>query len=81
MAVCINCEEEYSDKRLALGYGTCLDCGEAEARGIIAARNHAKLCEMTPYLSGSLRTPDRLFERRPGYNDKSIVNKVLVVGE
>ena len=81
MAVCINCEEEYSNKRLALGYPTCLDCGEMEAQGIIAARNHAKLCEMTPYLSGSLKAPDRLFERRPGYNDKSIVNKVLVVGE
>ena len=81
MAVCISCEEEYSDKRLALGYGTCLNCGEMEAHGIIAARNHAKLCEITPYLSGSLKAPDRLFENRPGYNDKSIVNKVLVVGE
>ena len=81
MAVCINCEEEYSNKRFALGYPTCLDCGEMEAQGIIAARNHAKLCEMTPYLSGSLKAPDRLFEKRPGYNDKSIVNKVLVVGE
>ena len=81
MAVCISCEEEYSDKRLALGYGTCLNCGEMEAQGIIAARNHAKLCEMAPYLSGSLKAPDRLFENRPGYNDKSIVNKVLVVGE
>ena len=81
MAVCINCEEEYSNKRVALGYPTCLDCGEMEAQGIIAARNHAKLCEMTPYLSGSLKAPDRLFEKRPGYNDKSIVNKVLVVGE
>ena len=54
---------------------------DMEARGIIAARNHAKLCEMTPYLSGSLGAPDRLFEKRPGDNDKSIVNKVLVVGE
>ena len=50
MAFCINCEEEYNDKRLALGYETCLDCGELEARGIIAARTHAKLCEMTPYI-------------------------------
>ena len=81
MAECISCGAEYSDKRLALGYDTCLDCGEMEARGIIAARNHAKLCEMTPYLSGSLKAPDRLFEKRPGYNDKAIVNKVFVVGE
>ena len=36
MAICITCEEEYNDKRLALGYYTCLDCGESEARGIIA---------------------------------------------
>ena len=40
MAICVNCEEEYNDKRLALGYSTCLDCGEVEAQGIIAARTH-----------------------------------------
>ena len=82
MAYCINCEAEYSDKRLALGYHTCLYCGEAEARGIIAARTHAKLCEMTPYISGSLAQPDTLFEHRPGYNTKSIVSKkTFVAGE
>jgi hypothetical protein len=33
MAECITCEEEYSDKRLALGYGTCLDCGQKLPHG------------------------------------------------
>ena len=80
MAICITCEEEYNDKRLALGYATCLDCGELEARGIIAARTHAKLCEMTPYISGSLAQPDTLFERRPGHPGK-YKGKEFVVGE
>jgi hypothetical protein len=80
MATCITCEEEYSDKRLALGYQTCLICGEDEARGIIAARTHAKLCEMTPYVSGSLTQPDALFEERPGANRKYKA-KQFVVGE
>ena len=61
MANCITCEEEYSDKRKALGYNTCLTCGETEARGIARSRAHAKLCEMTPYISGSLAQPDSLF--------------------
>jgi len=64
MAICITCEEEYSDKRKALGYVTCLTCGESEARGIAQSRAHAKLCEMTPYISGSLAQPDSLFEPR-----------------
>ena len=80
MAECISCGEEYSDKRLALGYETCLICGENEARGIIAARTHAKLCEMTPYVSGSLTQPDALFEVRPG-SITSRKPKEFVVGE
>ena len=80
MAICVNCEEVYSDKRLALGYRTCLECGESEAQGIIAARTHAKLCEMTPYVSGSLTQPDALFEERPGFNRKYKA-KQYVVGE
>ena len=80
MAECISCGEEYSDKRLALGYETCLICGESEAQGIIAARTHAKLCEMTPYVSGSLTQPDALFEQRPG-NIVSSKPKQYVVGE
>jgi len=87
MAICINCEEDYNDKRLALGYQTCLDCGEYEAQGVKAARTHAKLCEMTPYVSGSLTQPDALFEQRPdgreGYRRQlePSSNKVFVVGE
>ena len=68
MSICITCEEEYSNKRNALGYNTCLSCGETEARVISQGRAHAKLREMTPYLSGSLAQPDALFDSRPGYN-------------
>ena len=66
MSICITCEEEYSDKRKALGYNTCLECGETEARAISQSRAYAKLQEMTPYLSGSLAQPDALFEPRGG---------------
>tara|TARA_Y100001938_G_scaffold83206_1_gene114430 strand:- start:342 stop:551 length:210 start_codon:yes stop_codon:yes gene_type:complete len=31
MAICIECDEEYSDRRKALGYSTCLDCGQEAA--------------------------------------------------
>ena len=31
MAICIKCDDEYSDRRLALGYRTCLDCGQEAA--------------------------------------------------
>lgn len=48
MAVCITCEEEYSNKRLDLGYLTCLDCGQVEAVGIINARNKKVLAEIAP---------------------------------
>jgi hypothetical protein len=42
MAFCIvpDCGEEYSDKRLALGYQTCLNCGRIIA--IHQAREKAK---------------------------------------
>lgn len=41
MAFCIvpDCGEEYSDKRLALGYETCLDCGRRNA--VMEARRKA----------------------------------------
>lgn len=38
MAECIVCEEEYSDKRLNLGYRVCLSCGEEKANKIILDR-------------------------------------------
>ena len=31
MAICIECDEEYSDRRKALGYRICLDCGQDAA--------------------------------------------------
>ena len=76
MATCITCEEEYSDKRLELGYHTCLDCGQASAVAISRARTRASLADMTPSASavgnkvGSPDefSPDELFDSRPGYN-------------
>lgn len=71
MAFCVNCEESYSDKRKALGYLTCLDCGQQDAEVLSQRRAHAKLCEMTPYVSGSLTQPDALFDERPGHREKN----------
>ena len=31
MAICKECYEDYSDKRKALGYDTCLECGAIAA--------------------------------------------------
>jgi hypothetical protein len=31
MAICIECSDEYSDRRKALGYKVCLDCGQDAA--------------------------------------------------
>lgn len=43
MAVCTSCEEEFSDKRYALGYSTCLSCGDklATKRARILAHSSA----------------------------------------
>jgi|15BtaG_2_1085339.scaffolds.fasta_scaffold05143_3 hypothetical protein len=71
MADCILCEEEYSDKRLALGYSTCLECGQAEAVVISQRRASSQLEAMTPYVSGSLMQPDALFDRRPGWHPEA----------
>ena len=76
MAACITCEEEYSDKRLTLGYETCLDCGQADAVAISRARTRESLADMTPSASSvgnqvgspSDFSPDELFETRPGYD-------------
>lgn len=38
MAICVNCESDYSDKRLALGYKTCLTCGEKDAQVLVAEK-------------------------------------------
>jgi hypothetical protein len=31
MATCYKCGDEYPDKRLSIGYHTCLSCGDKEA--------------------------------------------------
>jgi len=31
MAICVECDDEYSDRRKTLGYDTCLECGDAAA--------------------------------------------------
>ena len=38
VAVCIECWDEYPVARKNLGYNTCLDCGEANARIEIARK-------------------------------------------
>jgi len=48
MAECITCEEEYADKRLDLGYQTCLDCGQVDAVNVINARKKQMLAEIAP---------------------------------
>lgn len=61
MATCIKCEEEYSNKRLALGYHTCLDCGGRDASRMIRARTAEVLKSMTPnHYEGS---PEDLFDK------------------
>ena len=32
--ICRNCSETITTKRVELGYTTCLDCGEAEAKQV-----------------------------------------------
>lgn len=32
VAICVECWEEYNPKRRELGYRTCLECGDANAR-------------------------------------------------
>jgi hypothetical protein len=34
MAMCVSCGDYYTDRRLDLGYRTCLDCGDVEARAM-----------------------------------------------
>ena len=62
MAICVECEEEYTDKRLALGYRTCLDCGGRAAVRVSRARTAATLRAMTPnHFEGK---PEELFDER-----------------
>jgi hypothetical protein len=34
MAMCVSCGDYYTDRRLDLGYRTCLGCGDVEARAM-----------------------------------------------
>lgn len=34
MATCTKCDATYPDRRAALGYRTCLSCGETQARAV-----------------------------------------------
>ena len=72
MATCINsnCEEEYSNKRLELGYKVCLDCGQTDALRISQERARAKLDEMTPNTSSSMDNPEASFEPRRTYRPR-----------
>lgn len=38
IAVCVECWEEYNPKRKALGYRTCLECGDVNAKIEIARK-------------------------------------------
>jgi len=63
MAICIECEEKYSSKRRALGYRTCLDCGDKSARQIHRARTAATLRAMTPnHYEGPV---EEMFDKHP----------------
>jgi len=38
VAICVECWDEYSIRRKELGYKTCLECGEANARVEVARK-------------------------------------------
>jgi len=65
MANCINCEENYSNKRQELGYATCLACGEQEAVTLIMERQEEKLRELAPFATSSLDNPESHFSPSP----------------
>ena len=63
MAECVECGAEYSDKRRALGYLTCLDCGDNAARSTMRARTAANLRAMAPnHYTGDVR---EILDKRP----------------
>ena len=63
MAECIECGEEYNERRLALGYRTCLSCGDSAARTAIRARTAATLQSMAPnHYTGDVR---EVLDKRP----------------
>ena len=61
-ANCITCGEKYNYRRKALGYSTCLECGEQSAGRIIRQRTRENLREMAPHsFTGAV---DDLFDKR-----------------
>lgn len=44
MAICKECCEEFSDERKALGYTTCLECGESSAQAEAHRRTSQVAC-------------------------------------
>ena len=50
MAVCSVCDEEYADAREALGYSTCLECGEKQAKVVT---DHLKRCSAPLFSKGA----------------------------
>ena len=63
MAICIKCEEEYNDKRLALGYPTCLECVGHAANRVIRQQTARNLQAMMPnHYEGDAND---LFDKRP----------------
>lgn len=50
MTICIYCGEQYTMKRKQLGYNTCLNCGEKQAKKEI---NRKKKCVAPAYNKGA----------------------------
>lgn len=48
--ICIECGEEFSDKRGKLGYKICLECGEEKAKREV---NRKKKCLAPAYNKGA----------------------------
>ena len=46
MATCNRCGEEFSDKRKALGYDICLDCGEEQAQALAELKKKKLLVQI-----------------------------------
>tara|TARA_R110002020_G_scaffold72191_3_gene185790 strand:+ start:294 stop:491 length:198 start_codon:yes stop_codon:yes gene_type:complete len=50
MVECVLCGDDYSKKRLALGYKTCLDCGETRA---LKEKTRKARCSAPAYNKGA----------------------------
>jgi hypothetical protein len=50
MAICLKCQEDYSDKRRELGFSTCLSCGDIAAS---KEANRRKKCLAPAYSKGA----------------------------